>query len=337
MKKLTILFIIIDTIVASCFMLFYSPFFKDFQNKLISTSISTMTHDYIAYTFYSKERVKSVVQADTIIPFKEDTDLDKIVIDTKPRDVYENEYDKEILDRDENAKYKLINLKIRKHNAYLVAIYDPSKIKLLTSPKFNTGNNSGDERLLNMAQRLNSIVAINSGGFRDPDGWGSDIPMGYVIKDSKIIWQDNNKKANLIGFTNDNKLLLTNATGEEALEKGMRDAIQFGPFLMVNGEKMKYPTKVGGYSEAARTAIAQRRDGIVLLFVTEGWHLDGVTMNEVVDILEKYGAYNAANLDGGTSAQLVINNKLVNTPRNIYNDIVKNGRPIVTAFGLIDD
>ena len=32
------------------------------------------------------------------------------------------------------------------------------------------------------------------------------------------------------------------------------------------------------------------------------------------DIMERYGAYNAANLDGGASSELVINNKIINTP-----------------------
>ena len=36
-------------------------------------------------------------------------------------------------------------------------------------------------------------------------------------------------------------------------------------------------------------------------------------MKEVIDTLEKYGAYNAANLDGGSSSELVINNQIVNT------------------------
>ena len=30
--------------------------------------------------------------------------------------------------------------------------------------------------------------------------------------------------------------------------------------------------------------------------------------------MENYGAYNAANLDGGSSSELVINNEIINTP-----------------------
>ena len=40
----------------------------------------------------------------------------------------------------------------------------------------------------------------------------------------------------------------------------------------------------------------------------------GASIRDVMDIMDKYGAYNAANLDGGSSSELVINQKIVNTP-----------------------
>ena len=58
-------------------------------------------------------------------------------------------------------------------------------------------------------------------------------------------------------------------------------------------------------------------------------------MGEVTDTLKKYGAYNAANLDGGTSSTLVINGKLINNPKNIYGQRLSLGRKIVSGFGLV--
>ena len=37
-------------------------------------------------------------------------------------------------------------------------------------------------------------------------------------------------------------------------------------------------------------------------------------MNEVIDILLRYKAYNAANLDGGASSTMAVNYKLYNKP-----------------------
>ena len=337
MKKLTITFIILDILVAIGFFVTYSPVFEEFQNTIISTAINTKTHDYIAYIFYSEEHVSKVVAMNSFTPISEDVKLDDIVIDTKPRESYDNEFDEAILTREEgNEDYKYLKIKVGKYDAHLVAIYDPSKVHLLTCKKFNTKDSSGKETVLKMAKRQNAIVGINAGGFVDY-GYGSDIPIGFVIKDGEVIWSPTDKKQNIIGFTNDNKLLLVNATGEEAVEMGMRDGIQFGPFLMVNGEKPDFKNSAGGYSRAARVAIAQRKDGVVLFLVTEGTHAAGPNMKEVIDTLEKYGAYNAANLDGGTSTQLVINNRLINNPKNISGKAVTGGRSVVTGFGLFLD
>ena len=332
MRKLTIFTIIVDLFILGCFIMFYGN--RNFKNMIISTAMNTKTHQYIAYTFYDEKTVSDVILLNSYIPFEEDVNLDDIVIDTTPKDNYENEYDAAILTRDDNNQdYKYIKVKIGDYDGHLVAIYDPSKVRLITSKSFNTGY--GAETVLNMCKRLGGIVCVNGGAFADPDGWGSDIPQGYLIKDGKIIWSDGEYKSNLIGFSNDNKLMLVNATGEEAIEMGMRDALEFGPFLMVNGKKIQYQENAGGFSRAARVAIAQRKDGVVLFLVSEGVHSNGPTLSEMADLLEKYGAYNAANLDGGTSSQLVIGNELINRPLNVYGQLVTGGRPVVSGFGVI--
>ena len=37
-------------------------------------------------------------------------------------------------------------------------------------------------------------------------------------------------------------------------------------------------------------------------------------MGDLTEVMENYGAVNAANLDGGSSSELVINNEIINTP-----------------------
>ncbi len=334
MKKRTIVILVLDILVAICFFVVYGPFEK-LRNTIISTAMVTKTHQYIAYTFYSKATIDEVMQQDSYLPFTEKIDLNAITIDTSPKTSYDNEYDEQILTRDEgNDDYKLIETEINGYKTYLVAIYDPSKVKMATSGVFNA-NKKGAMRMIDLCPQIGGSVCINGGGFRDPDGWGSDIPTGYLIKDSKIIWSDSDQAQELIGFTNDNKLLLTTATGEEAIAEGMRDALKFGPFLIVNGEKIKFKNAAGGYARAARVAIGQRRDGVVLFVVTEGVHTKGPKLSELADFLEMYGAYNAANLDGGTSSQLVINGKLINTVRNINGKHIPKGRKVVSGFALM--
>ena len=74
-------------------------------------------------------------------------------------------------------------------------------------------------------------------------------------------------------------MLLSNTTGTEALEKGMKDAIEFGPFLIVNGT----PLEIVGdpWGRSPRVAIAQRRDGVVLFLVIDGEnYVNGATLQD---------------------------------------------------------
>ena len=334
MKKLTKFFIVVDIFIAICFFVVYGPF-AGFRNTIISTALSTKTHGYIAYTFYSKNTILGVSKLDSYIPWDDDTKLEDIIIDTAPKESYENEYDREILTRDEgNEDYKLIETEVDGFKAYLVAIYNPAKVGVATSKAFNK-NNTGAEKMYKMCDRLGGIVCINGGGFRDPDGWGSDIPKGYIIKNNEVVWSDSTKQSNIIGISNDNKLMLVKATGEEAVKMGMRDGLEFGPFLIVNGEMIQFNNAAGGYNRAARTAIAQRKDGVFLFLVTEGVHANGPRLLAVAELLQKYGAYNAANLDGGSSAQLVIKGQLINKPLNVAGKEIKGGRNVVSGFILM--
>lgn len=335
MRKTTILCIVVDVLAICCFILFYGPY-EEFRNIIVNTAMVTKSHQYIAYTFYNEETVNKIMALNNYIPLSDNVNLDEIVINTGEKDTYDNEYDEAILKREDgNEDYKYLTVKVGKYNAHMVAIYNPGDVKLITSKSFNTG--AGQETVLKMCKRYGGLVCINGGGFKDPDGWGSDIPLGYVIKDGEVIWAEDNSKQNIIGLTEDHKLLLVNATGEEAIAMGMRDGLQFGPFLIVNGETIKYNSAAGGYDRAARVVIAQRKDGVILFLATEGTHGSGPTLKEVVDTLVLYGAYNAANLDGGTSSQMVIKDKLVNNPKNVFGQAVTGGRRVVTGFGLIKE
>ncbi len=64
------------------------------------------------------------------------------------------------------------------------------------------------------------------------------LPHGTVIQNGKIVsdFEDAQMGGGFVGFTKDNKLVLGKMSADEALAMGMRDAIEFGPFLIVNGK-----------------------------------------------------------------------------------------------------
>lgn len=328
LKKITIVFIIIDLVIFTVLGLILGPL----KNKIILSNLSKHT---LITTLYKEKDILNALSNKTKLELNSKYIEEPKLIEQVKSKI--NEYDIEILTPNEdNNDYKLMNLKIGGYDAFLVAIYDPTKVHVVT--KETLGTQYG-EKLTVMCSRYGGSVCINGGYFVD-NGYGSGIPSGYVIENGKIRWSDGNAdtvRGNLIGLTKDGKLkLMGNTTGTEALNAGIVDAIEFGPFLIIDGKVQDVAREVvGGYTGAARSAIAQRRDGIILFLVTNGYHGNGATMGELIDALVKYGAYNAANLDGGASASLTIDGNLINTPRNIYGTVVSGGRTVVDGFGLI--
>ncbi len=300
--------------------LLYGPY-PNFREWLITTAMTTMNHQYLAKWFYSDKTIEDIMKKNYVVEINEEVDTSqvKFVDYSNLKVMYKNKYEKEVLTKEKgNDLYKLININEPGMRGYLVVIYDPAKVKIATA----TNMSSYGEMLTDMVKKNNAVIGMNASGFYDPGYNGNGgRPYGIVIKNSKIV--SNLEKPNvgggIIGFTNENKLILGKMSANEALNKGIRDAVEFGPYLIVNG-KPSFIRGNGGWGTAPRSAIAQRQDGIVLFLVMDGRDyshgIDGVGMVELTEILMKYGAYNASNLDGGTSSGLVIGDKLINKPVN---------------------
>lgn len=331
--KTTILFILLDIIVATCFFVMYGPW-NYVRNLFVTTAMQTRSHQYLAKVFYSPEQISSIQNNNYIIAITEDVNTDEIIIDTKEKTKYKDEYEEELFTRDNpDDTYKVINVKVGNAKGYLVAIYEPEKVKLLKTKRFNAGTYG--ERVIDMCKRYGGSVCINAGGFANGLSNGSDVPGGYVIDEGKVVWPENDPNAigNIIGITGDGKLkLMSNTTGENAVNAGIKYGVEFGPFLIINGKSAEIQGMP--YGVANKCVIAQRKDGVMMFLITEGeTYIDGASLKDVITVLERYGAYNAANLDGGQSTSLVIGNKLINTPNYLAKR--QGGRYVVTGWGLI--
>lgn len=311
--------------------LLYGPW-SGFRDFWITTAMTTMNHQYLATWLYKQDTIDKVLQKNQVIESQEkiNTDLVEIYDNQTITTNYKDEYDKQVLEHEKGDIYKYFKVEGYKFDAYMAVIYDPSKISVVHSKYLGTRG----QYLIDMAKEHNAIVAINGGGFFDINGQSNGgQAIGMIIENGNIIQSSKNKndKGRIIGFTNDNKLFLSNMTADEAIKAGVRDAVEFGPFLIVNGES-SFIKGNGGYGIHPRTAIGQRKDGIVLFLVVDGRRVDsvGASMKDLTDIMIKYGAYNAANLDGGNSSVLVINNKIMNRPIDWFD--VEQTRPIATGF-----
>lgn len=303
-----VIFIFVILIVI-CLFLLYGPF-SFFRDAIITSAMTTKSHHYLAKLFYSDDIIYKVLDENKIVEIGEFSDPKSIDINGNIE--VNSKYEKQILDHGDKL-YKLIRIRGKGYRGYLVAIYEPSKVKLAVSSEL--GKNG--EFITKVAHDNNVVVAINASGFYDPENNGTGgIPHGTVIKDGKVIseFEDAPFGGGFIGFTNENKLLLGKMTSEEAISV-YRDAVEFGPFLIVNG-KASFIKGNGGWGIAPRTAIGQRQDGIVLFLVIDGRTVTsiGANMVDLTQIMMSYGAYNAANLDGGSSTELLIDGEIINVP-----------------------
>ncbi len=307
-------------------LLLYGPDEK-FQTWLITTAMQTMNHQYYCKLFYNDEAISKVLNNNYVEESGESTNPDLIEKEPiiEPQIEYKNEYEKQILDVEEGTTYQIIELEVNGCKGYLAVIYDPSKVKLAVTAYVGTRG----QYVTQMAASKNALLGINGGGFYDPGHTSSGgIPTGITISDGKIITDGigSAQGGGIIGFNNDNVLLLLkNTTAQEAINMGVRDAVTWGPFLIVNGNP-SFIRGNGGWGYAARSAIGQREDGIVLLLVIDSNSIrtKGADMVDLAEIMQNYGAINAANLDGGTSSVMVMPKEIAqskyNAPCKDYRD-----------------
>ena len=192
----------------------------------------------------------------------ENTDASMIVMvdneKTNNNIQYANEYERQILEKDpEHEDYKIIKIEGKGYDGYMAVIYDPSRIKTVYTSKLGTTG----EYLTKMAQDNDALIAINGGGFEDPNYVGNGAtPLGITFSNGKLITSKTYKgQGGLIGFTQDDKLVLGKMTVDQAKKQKVRDGVTFGPFLIINGK----PSSVsgnGGWGTAPRTAL------VVVLF-----------------------------------------------------------------------
>ena len=343
-KILIVLASLIVIGITSLMILLYGPY-NGFRDWLITTSMTTMTHQWIAHLFYDDETIRAVMSKNRVDEIKEDTDLNSINIETVKKEEYKNKYEKQIFAKDidyeeydiyaDEEEYRIIKIKGKGYSGYLAAVYDPSKIRTLVTSRLGTSG----QYLVDMAKNNDALLAINGGRFYDP-GYSSNgaNPRGVTYSNGKCMTTFSYRSTGgIIGFNkNDVLVLSTTCTKTEAERLKIRDCVTCGPFLIVNGQASKVLGN-GGWGTAPRTVIGQRKDGVVLMLVIDGRTISrpGADMDDLIEVMKNYGAYNAANLDGGTSTAMVRNGKLINDP--IDSSGAHKTRFIATGFGVFAD
>lgn len=298
-----------------------------------TTILETGQLKFLANVFLSKEELQEIVDKNSL------QDMDA-------------EVDENLINTDGNKEKELIEIHNVSGDGFegtMMVVNDPAKISLATTyPWSEYGKELGV-----IVDEAGAIAGVN-GGIYYSSGNKGGRPYGVTVSNGEI--QDITlgwSGLYLIGFDENNLLRIISLEGmnKSAVEKmvkeeKIRDAISFQEEssdannhfvkLIINGEKRELSGK--GSGQNPRTAIGQRKDGSVLILVTDGrgknGHL-GATASDLIDIMAEYGAVNAANVDGGSSSSLYYNKKYLRTSVTFY--YTNSSWRLPTAFVVKDN
>ena len=298
-----------------------------------TTILETGQLKFLANVFLSKDELQKIVDKNSL------QDMD-------------DEVDKNLINTEGNKEKELIEIHNVSGDGFegtMMVVNDPSKISLATTyPWGEYGKELGV-----IVDEVGAIAGVN-GGIYYSSGNKGGRPYGVTVSNGEI--QDITlgwSGLYLIGFDENNLLRIISLEGmnKSAVEKmvkeeKIRDAISFQEEssdannhfvkLIINGEKRELSGK--GSGQNPRTAIGQRKDGSVLILVTDGrgknGHL-GATASDLIDIMAEYGAVNAANVDGGSSSSLYYNKKYLRTSVTFY--YTNSSWRLPTAFVVKDN
>ena len=290
--KIIITLIILGII--GIFLFFKTSLFEKYKELWVVTAMSTMNHQYLATWFLSDEEIQEIMKK-LEVQNNEDSNSNEIKI--------------EIPSENKKEEIKVDKITGRNYVGYVMTIPDASKVSLVDGRKSNRGS-----KLSEIVKNNKAIAGINAGGFADDGGVGSgNVLCDATIINKKLLYGNKTSKYSLIGLSSDKKLVLGKYTYQQAMNAGIESAVEFGPYLIVNGKNQITNASSGGIHP--RMGIGQKKDGTFIFVVVDGrqpGYSIGTNLLEMQNIFNRYDAYNAANLDGGSSATMYYNGKVVN-------------------------
>lgn len=300
-----------------------SPYIRDL---FVASVMESSAGGILARLFLTEEEIDAIMQNNQVVSSNEITDTTLINVVARSDSDEEIFLDESIINDPDGDGIEVYDVHGATYKGKIMIIYDPSRVKVGVCDSFQL--DGGGMTLMSIVEKYDAVAGINGGKYEDENGMGfGGMPEGIVIADGQLLMGDPDTVYGVYGFTYDDILVVGNMTPAQALNMGIRDAVTFGPALIVNGT----PASYSGYGSGLnpRTAIGQRADGAVLLLVIEGRQANsvGASMSDLIDVMLEYGAVNAANLDGGMSSSMVYNGEEI-----VSNCQIRTSRKLPTAF-----
>ena len=288
---------------------------KTARNLFVNSAMESSAGGILVTLFFSDEEIARIRAINSIQKTDEVTDS-SLISDTTIL-TQEEKSMIEVIDIEKDTYRGKMMIEKDTYRGKMMIVRDPSRVMVGTSGEY--GKSCKGKKVSEIAESYGAIAATNAGGFRDAGGVGTGgEPDGLVISEGRLKWGSLGTTYGIIGIDNNNVLVVGDMTAQAALDRGVRDAVSFGPVLVVNGEAVEVNGSGSGLNP--RTAIGQREDGSILLVVIDGRQVNslGASYSDVIELMLEYGAVNAANLDGGSSSLMYYNGEYINSCASMY-------------------
>jgi len=316
-KALTACVIVVSLFVSMYALVIFGnvPFITKWRNIWIETAMTTDQHKWLATCFFPKYLIDEIMDAQVDVTDIGKTDINKEeenndILGQKDLVVGEpDSHGNEVLINDIEQGIVVLKVKTSNYVGRLVLIDDPSRV-YITATDYK---NSRGEFICDYLEKEDAVIGMNASGFHDPGG----TSVGGVVTAQCIAqgeyWGTYSSKYITVGFDKDDRLVVGEFSDWE--EHNMRDAFQYHPALIINGDKVIEGSS--GWGLQPRSVIGQAENGVVMFFVVDGRQVGyslGATMGDCADVLEEYGAVNAGACDGGSSSVLAYEGEILNEP-----------------------
>ncbi len=287
------------------------------KNTFATTVLESGQMKFLASLALSKDEIQEIVDKTSLVQVGDETVNEGMISLPDFSGSSSGESSKDI---------EIIDIAGLTYKGTLMIIPDPSRVSVTSVA---TGYDQWPDEgvpLKDLVEKAGAIGGINGGIYNSTNNcggcaYGVLVSNGVILRNRPQEWGG----LMLVGLTNNNILQIidiSKMTPEECKkmieEKGIRDAVCFPEAvnvetnhfvqLVLNG----VPREVNGAGSGLnpRTVIGQRADGAIMLLATDGrgykGHV-GASAADLIEIMTKYGAVNAANLDGGSSTCMYYN------------------------------
>ena len=199
---------------------------------------------------------------------------------------------------------------------YILIVLDPSRVFVGTAVQDPSVLFGMGKTLDEMIYEYDAVGGMNAGVFLDDNGTGSGWPPLGITYGSGTCY-NGNEYGIVAGISAYDELLAGYYTKDDCDIEEIRDAVSFGPVLIQYGQKVPYDNFEKGVG--ARTVIAQRADGAIVMMAVDGrqGYSIGLSFADCVDVLyDKFGCVTAINMDGGNSTAMIYDGEYLNNPSN---------------------